>query len=532
MPLRRMTVLAAALTALALILTASANAGQTVVSITFDDGTADQNAARSILAARGMNATFYVNTGQIGTSGFLSWSDLAALNADGNEIAGHTLDHVDLTAVSSTEARRQVCDDRTNLTMRGFIAPSFAYPYGEYDATVKTIVRECGYVSGRAAFGLRNITATNDSRPYAGRIPPPDPYAILTPCCINSTTTLSSLQNYITQAENNGGGWVPFVLHRVCDGCGDPSISPATLAALLDWLQPRASHDTVVRTVSQVLSGDAQAPTSSIACGGSACSSGSYSDSVTVTLAATDTGSGVSTIRYTTDGSQPTVFSPAYGGPFTVTSTTTVKYGAWDNAGNVEPTKSHLIQISPETDTTPPLSAIACNGSTCSSGWYAAPVNVELSATDDESGVAVIRYTLDGSEPTGSSTAFSGPFAISATRTVSFRAWDNAGNVEATKSQLLRIDTEAPSVVVISPANGSTVKGKVKVSADATDVASGVVQVSFRANGTLIGTKTSAPYFVNWQTNKLPPGQYTLTAVAADAAGNTRLSAPVVVNIN
>jgi peptidoglycan/xylan/chitin deacetylase (PgdA/CDA1 family) len=528
-----MTVLAAALTALALVLTASANAGQTVVSITFDDGTADQNAARSILAARGMNATFYVNTGHAGTSGFLSWSDLAGLNADGNEIAGHTLDHVDLTAVSSTEARRQVCDDRSNLTTRGFIAPSFAYPYGEYDSTVKTIVRECGYASGRAAFGLRNITATNDSRPYAGRIPPPDPYAVLTPCCINSTTTLSSLQNYITQAENNGGGWVPLVLHRLCDACGDPSVSPATLAALLDWLQPRASHGTVVRTVSQVISGDAQAPASSIACDGSACSSGSYSDSVTVTLAATDTGSGVSTIRYTTDGSDPTVFSPAYGGPFAVTSTTTVKYGAWDNAGNVEPMKSQLIQIAiPETDTTPPLSSITCNGSTCAPDWYAGPVSVELSATDDESGVAAIRYTLDGSEPTSSSTAFSGPFTISATTTVHFRAWDNAGNVEATNSQLVRIDTEAPSVVITSPANGSTVKGNVRVSADATDAASGIVRVSFYANGALIGTRTSSPYFVNWQTNKLPRGQYTLTAVAADAAGNTRVSAPVVVNIN
>jgi hypothetical protein len=53
------------------------------------------------------------------------------------------------------------------------------------------------------------------------------------------------------------------------------------------------------------------------------------------------------------------------------------------------------------------------------------------------------------------------------------------------------------------------------------------VRVSFYANGNLIGTKTSAPYFVNWNTNKLAAGEYTLVAVAQDAAGNMTASLPV-----
>jgi peptidoglycan/xylan/chitin deacetylase (PgdA/CDA1 family) len=237
-----------------------ASVGPTVVSVSFDDGWADQSAASSMLGAHGMQATFYVNTNTIGASGFLSWADLEAISAEGHEIAGHTLDHVDLTAVNAAEARRQVCDDRANLLARGFTVKSFAYPYGEYDAAAKTIVAECGYASGRGGFGLRNITAANDSRPYAEPIPPPDPYAVLTPCCIRSDITISALQNYITQAENRGGGWVPLVLHRICSGCGDnpaPSVSPATLAAFFDWLEPRAAHGTVVRTVNQVITGDA-----------------------------------------------------------------------------------------------------------------------------------------------------------------------------------------------------------------------------------------------------------------------------------
>jgi peptidoglycan/xylan/chitin deacetylase (PgdA/CDA1 family) len=710
----RPSILVTALTAVALLAPSPAAAqSQTVVSLTFDDGWANQYTTRSVLEAHGMDATFYLNTNSLGTDGSLSWAQVEALNADGNEIAGHTLDHVDLTTVSSAEARRQVCEDRTNLVNRGFIAHSFAYPYGEYNAAAKTPVQECGYASGRGAYGLRNMTSTTDTRPFAERIPPLDRYGIRTPCCINSSTTLSILQNYITQAENNGGGWVALVLHRICDGCGDspaPSMSPAAFDALLGWLQPRVSRGTVVRTVHQVISGDWQAPASSITCDVSACATDWYTSSVTVGLAATDAGSGVSNTRYTLDGSEPTVSSATYSGPFTVSSTATVKFRTWDNAGNVEPTRSQLVKIdttppassiacngstcssaaytapvtmtlsaadadsgvaairytvdgsqpttssavyanafvvsetttityrawdqagnveasnsqlvqvetrSPDTtppissiacnafacssgwyggavtvtlsatdddsgvaairysidgseptessatysgpftvsstatvkfrtwdnagnveptrsqlvkiDTTPPASSIACNGSTCSSGWYRDIVTVTLSAADAASGVAAIRYTTNGSEPTASSPSYSGPFTVGATTTVKYRAWDNAGNLEPTRSQLVRIDGVAPSVAITAPTGGSTVKGVVKVTASATDNASGIANVSFYANGVLIGSKTGAPYTISWNTNKLTKGSYTLTAVAQDVAGNAGTSSPVTV---
>jgi len=40
----------------------------TVVSLTFDDGNADQYAARSILASHAMHGTFFVNSGRIDTT--------------------------------------------------------------------------------------------------------------------------------------------------------------------------------------------------------------------------------------------------------------------------------------------------------------------------------------------------------------------------------------------------------------------------------------------------------------------------------
>jgi hypothetical protein len=221
-----------------------------------------------------------------------------------------------------------------------------------------------------------------------------------------------------------------------------------------------------------------------------------------------------------------------YGAPFTVSETTTVRYRAFDTAGNVEASRSQLIEVAaPPQDTIAPTSAIACNGSACSAGWYTAPVSVDLSATDDASGVAAIRYTLDGSAPTDASPLHTGPFTVSQTATVRYRAWDNAGNVEATNSRLVQVDATAPTVAITAPANGATVKGNVKVTATAGDVGSGVSRVDFYANGVLIGSKSGGgTVFVSWSTSKLK-GQYTLTAVARDVAGNSTTSAPVTVTV-
>jgi hypothetical protein len=69
------------------------------------------------------------------------------------------------------------------------------------------------------------------------------------------------------------------------------------------------------------------------------------------------------------------------------------------------------------------------------------------------------------------------------------------------------------------------------VNATASDTGSGVLRVSFYANGVLVGTKAGGGNLsVSWNTNKLS-GQYTLTAVAEDAAGNVKTSAPVRVTI-
>ena len=90
-----------------------AEAAQTVVSLTFDDGSADHALAGRMLDQRGLKGTFYVNSSQLGSSGwYMTRADVDALYAHGHEIGGHTLDHLALDTIVSTEVVHQVCDDR------------------------------------------------------------------------------------------------------------------------------------------------------------------------------------------------------------------------------------------------------------------------------------------------------------------------------------------------------------------------------------------------------------------------------------
>jgi peptidoglycan/xylan/chitin deacetylase (PgdA/CDA1 family) len=239
-----------ALSSVVVVLIMPSAARATVVTLGFDDGDRTQYQVGPILASHGMHATFYINSGEVGSSSYyMTWSQIHDLAADGNEIAGHTLTHPNLTQLTPEEQRRQICDDRTNLLNQGFSpVVSFAYPYDKYNSTTTSIVQECGYTTGRRVGGLDCC-----GYPVAETIPPLDPFITRTPEAIGSTTSLATMESYVTQAEQSGGGWMQLVFHLVCDGCATLSINPSQLSAFLDWLEPRAASGTAVETVADVM---------------------------------------------------------------------------------------------------------------------------------------------------------------------------------------------------------------------------------------------------------------------------------------
>jgi fibro-slime domain-containing protein len=133
-----------------------------------------------------------------------------------------------------------------------------------------------------------------------------------------------------------------------------------------------------------------------------------FDGSMAVTLSHT---AADATMYYTTDGSEPTVKSAKYTGPFAVSATTTVKAIAvrpgYRPSEAVSQTYTRMETVATPTADPP--------GRT-----FTDPIRVVL--TDATPG-AVIHYTLNGQIPDSTSPVYSGPIAIAATTTVMARAY-------------------------------------------------------------------------------------------------------------
>src|SRR5262245_61650750 len=200
----------------------------TIVALTFDDGDRTHVTAASLLAKRGMHGTFYINSSRVGDSEHLSLKQIKKIAAAGNEIGGHTLDHPHLTMLGPEDLYREICDDRAALQHWGFKVTTFAYPYGEFNESVRFVVRECGYNAARAIGGLSDRVCKSPACRYAEPMRPEMTYDIRTPGSVRITTTLTQLKQQVERAEASGAGLLPIVFHRVCAAnCPDAyAVSP------------------------------------------------------------------------------------------------------------------------------------------------------------------------------------------------------------------------------------------------------------------------------------------------------------------
>jgi hypothetical protein len=112
-------------------------------------------------------------------------------------------------------------------------------------------------------------------------------------------------------------------------------------------------------------------------------------------------------IYYTLDGTTPTVSSPVYSTPITITATTTVQAMA------VAP---GYLQSPISTESYTSSSQVVAPTFSPSGGTFTQAISVTVS--DGTTG-ASIYYTTDGSTPTTSSTPYTGPIAVSASETLS-----------------------------------------------------------------------------------------------------------------
>ena len=178
--------------------------------------------------------------------------------------------------------------------------------------------------------------------------------------------------------------------------------------------------------------------------------------SFTVTASgSTDGDSGVSGYTYPSLGTGWSNTNGAYSFDATA-GTDSGSVTAQNNAG----LSSTGTSFTAEADAAAPTSSVQCNTAACSAGWYtSSPVAIDIAAGGEasHSGVMRIVYTTNGSAPTvnGSDVVTNGTevagnaasFNISTLgqTTVKWIAEDNVGNVSTVSSQLVKLDTSAPS---------------------------------------------------------------------------------------
>ena len=106
----------------------------------------------------------------------------------------------------------------------------------------------------------------------------------------------------------------------------------------------------------------------------------------------------------------------------------------------------------------------------------------------------------------------------------------NASAAVQAAASMTATDTQAPSASIAAPLSGSTVSGLTVVDVSAIDNV-GVVKVSLQVNGNTVASDTSAPYQFSWDSLTVANGTANLVAVVYDAAGNSKASTVVAVNV-
>ncbi|BEL03547.1 hypothetical protein Q0Z83_017380 [Actinoplanes sichuanensis] len=268
---------------------------------------------------------------------------------------------------------------------------------------------------------------------------------------------------------------------------------------------------------------DTTAPTVTAQVSGNRDSQGAYVGSATVTVTASDAGSGVRGVEYQiNDTSWQPYAAPV---PITTIGDYSVQFRATDNAGNTSQPGSVAFRVvagQPQ-DTTAPVVTGQTTGTRDSAGNYVGTATTTVTATDTGgSGVARIEYQLDG----GAWLVYSAPVVVGSVgaHMLHYRATDNAGNTAAEQMAAFTVvappveDTTPPQVTATVTGErdtGGDYLGSATVTVTASDTGgSGVKAIEYRLDD---GAWTAYTQAVGISTS----GSHTVRYRASDNAGNT-----------
>lgn len=143
-------------------------------TMSYDDGTIHDRRLVATMNRYGVRATFNLNSGFLGQpsvtngphgsidTGEIAPEEVTTLYT-GHEIAGHGLYHASPTHVGSSAFLYETIADKAALeTLTGTLVRGYAYPFGLYDETAKSVLRLAGYHYARVVDSTRRFDLPTD----------------------------------------------------------------------------------------------------------------------------------------------------------------------------------------------------------------------------------------------------------------------------------------------------------------------------------------------------------------------------------
>jgi peptidoglycan/xylan/chitin deacetylase (PgdA/CDA1 family) len=132
---------------------------------TFDDGNAnDFEVAFPRLSERGFSADFFVNSSNVGKSGYVRWEQLREMDQAGMSVQSHGFEHAPLTLLKDSALREQLLRGKKEIEDRlGSEVEFLSVPFGFLNSRVLVTALELGFtavcdsVSWPARIGSRVI---------------------------------------------------------------------------------------------------------------------------------------------------------------------------------------------------------------------------------------------------------------------------------------------------------------------------------------------------------------------------------------
>src|SRR2546427_390317 len=279
----------------------------------------------------------------------------------------------------------------------------------------------------------------------------------------------------LTATDDNSG--VASTTYRVDGGGWQTYASPVQIsgdgAHALDFYSTDLAGN-VEGTRSVGFRIDATAPQTEIALDGIRGDDYWFHSAVTVSVTATDAGSGVASILYRLDGGGWVTYTAAFDGG---DGEHGVDADAVEGAGWEGEVASQWFGV----DTTPPITTAQIAGLAGASGWYVGAVPVNLVATDAP-GTPPISVRVDG----GSWTMYTSPLLFdTGVHTLDYYAVDASGLQEEVQTQTVSIDFAAPtaSASLLPPSASGWYTAAIPVTITASDELSGVASIFYRIDG-------------------------------------------------